>query len=184
MKNPRGSNQFKTKGINRKTKFIAMLIVSIIAISFGVYAFKAINSWFNTNYFVFTAPVEVKLNQPISVKERKPIEKKIVLDYPDEIDTPIEKYICEKFGVYDCKVALAIASAESGLREQALNINTNSTIDVGIFQVNSVHVRRAGCSLKELVDQYKNVDCAYTIFKEQGWNPWVVYKNGSYLVKL
>ena len=109
---------------------------------------------------------------------------KVVLNYPDAIDTPLKKYICDKFGVYDCKTALAVASAESGLREQAVHINNNNTIDVGIFQINSIHFKQEGCSLKEIIDQYKNVDCAYGIWKVQGWNPWVAFINGNYLGKL
>ena len=167
-----------------QTKVLAGIFITIILLAGLLYTFKIVNSWFNTHYFEFAQPVEVKLNQPIAIKERKPIVQKIVLDYPDEIDTPIEKYIVEKFGVWDAKTALAIAKAESGFREEAIHINTNNTIDVGIFQINSVHFKKAGCSLKELVDQYKNVDCAYSIYKEQGFTPWVAFINKSYLVNL
>ena len=76
--------EHKTKGINKKTKALFILIVSIIVISFGIYAFKQTNNWFDKNYFVFAQPVEVKLNQPISIKERKPIIQKIVFSYPGE----------------------------------------------------------------------------------------------------
>jgi len=180
----RGSNQYKRKGINKKTKAIAILIVSIIVIALGISAFKSINNWYNTYYFEFKAPINVKFNQPIAVKIRVPKVEKIVLEYPDEIDTDIEKYIVEKFGVWDAKTALAIAKAESGFREDAININTNNTIDVGIFQINSVHFKKPGCSIKDLVDQYKNVDCAYTIYKDQGFTPWVAFLNEAYLSNL
>jgi hypothetical protein len=186
MKNLLGSNQFKTKKRKEsmKNKKLLITIIGILVICFGIYAFKAINNWYSTHYFEFKAPVEMKFNQPVAVKIRVPKVEKIVLEYPDEIDTPIKKYICDKWGVYDCKTALAVAKAESGFREDAININTNNTIDVGIFQINSVHFKKAGCSIKDLVDQYKNVDCAYTIYKDQGFTPWVAFNNGNYLANL
>ena len=132
--------------------------------------------------------IKVEFKEPMTLTRRStisPIVKVVkILEYPEEIDTPIEKYICDKFGVYDCKNALAIFKAESGLREDAININTNGTIDVGIAQINSIHFKRKGCSLKELVDQYKNVDCAYSIYKEQGFTPWVAFLNGNFKAKL
>jgi len=185
MNNKLGSNQFKTrKGM--KNKKIVILFVSILVICFGIYAFKAINNWYNTHYFEFKAPVEVKLNQPVAIKTRIPkiIEKKIILDYPNDIDTPLEQYICDKFGLLDCKIALSVAQAESGMRENAYNHNTNNTIDIGIFQVNQIHWTKPGCSPKELFDAYKNVDCAYTIWKGSGWGAWVAYNTGSFLSKL
>ncbi|MEK6884030.1 MAG: hypothetical protein AABY22_30650, partial [Nanoarchaeota archaeon] len=104
--------------MKKSTKTIVIIFVSIIVMLFGIAGFIKTNQWFNTHYFEFTAPVEVKLNQPIAIKERKPIIQKVVLEYPGGIDTPIEKYICEKFGVYECKTALAVASVE-GLNHPA-----------------------------------------------------------------
>jgi hypothetical protein len=84
----------------------------------------------------------------------------------------------------DCKMALAIASAESGLRCDAVHINDNNTVDLGVFQLNSVHLKKGGnWTLANMGDCYKNVDLAYEMFKEQGWQPWVAYLNGSYLAK-
>src|SRR3990167_10264295 len=91
-----------------------------------------VNSFYKDHFIQTNVPVEVKFRPVFEVKakeEPKVIEKQMVLEYPDEIDTPIEKYICEKFGPFDCKTALAIAKAESGLREDALGVNTNSTVD-------------------------------------------------------
>ena len=80
------------------------------------------------------------------------------------------------------RIALAVSKAENGTRQpDRFNINTNGTIDIGIFQINSVHFKREGCSLAEIVDAYKNVDCAYQIWQEQGWNPWVAFTTNKYL---
>ena len=116
-------------------------------------------------------------------------------EWADVADTPIEQYICEKWGVYDCKLAIAVAKAEGLIYKDgelvvdAVNINTNNTIDIGIFQINTVHFKKAECKLKDMVDPYKNVDCAYNIWdgadkvmgnKKGGFGAWVAFNTGRY----
>ena len=172
--------------MKHKTRLIIIATtIFLLAVLIGTYyATKAVNSFFDKNFLAYHPFIQVKVQQPVTVETRplqKVVEKKIILEYPDEIDTPLEVYICEKFGTYECKTALAIAKAESGMREEAFNINTNNTIDVGVYQINSIHFTKPGCSLKEIVIAEKNVDCAYTIWKASGWNPWVAFTRGSYL---
>src|SRR3990167_10703860 len=112
-------------------KYIAIIGVTL-ALTMGLTAaVVTIAGWFDTHRVVFHSPVEIGLFRPVRVEERKPevIVERFMLDYPDEINTPIEKYICEKWGPFDCKTALAVFSAESGFREDALNINSNDTFD-------------------------------------------------------
>lgn len=171
---------------------IATVATTAVVIGLGTVVIL-VNGWFETHRLIFKSPVVVNFNKPITIEERKPevIVEKFVLDYPDPINTPLEKYICEKWGPFDCKTALAVFTAESGLREDAININTNNTIDVGIGQINSVHFKKTGCSLKEITDAYKNVDCAYRIWDESdpehklgdgkgSFMPWVGFWNGNF----
>lgn len=91
----------------------------------------------------------------------------------------VEDKICKAFGK-DCKLALAVSQAENGTRQcDRLNVNTNKTADIGLFQINTIHLKK-GYSLKDLMDCDKNIEVALTIYKRQGWNPWVAYTNGSY----
>jgi len=77
-------------------------------------------------------------------------------------------------------MALAVSQAENGTRQcDRLNVNNNKTVDVGIFQLNSIHFKK-GYTLTDFIDCKKNVEIAYEIYKKQGWTPWVAYKNGSY----
>ena len=95
-----------------------------------------------------------------------------------------EEYIRMKFGRHG-DIAVAVAKTESGFREEAVNTkNTNSSVDIGLFQVNSVHWNKEGCSPKELFESRKNIDCAYKIWEASGWNAWSVFKNGSYIENL
>jgi hypothetical protein len=90
----------------------------------------------------------------------------------------IEKIIYEKFGEENYKVARAVAFGESRLNPNATNTNTNGTTDCGIFQINSIH------GLQDCTDPDKNIEYAYKLFQRRGWEPWVVYKTGKYLVYL
>lgn len=166
-----------------KLKLSGILAGSLIILLLGLTALVKVNQWYETHKLVFKPPVELTFNKPVTVEKREMIAPviQIVEELPDlENLTPIEEYICEKWGAYDCKTALAIARAESKINPEAYNINTNNTIDVGIFQINSVHFSKDGCSLKDLVDEYKNVDCAYQIWEASGWHPWVAFTNGAF----
>lgn len=172
-----------------KVKLLAGLLVLILIVGLVTAGLKAINSWFETHRFQFNKPVVVTFNPPIEIKEREVETREIVkvigeVPHPADLKTETEKYIYEKFGIEDYKIAIAVARSESGLREDAININTNGTIDVGIFQINSVHFKKEFCTLKEVATMEGNVDCAYEIYKASGWSPWVAFKNGAFITKL
>ena len=183
---------------NKRLTITILSTILTIGILSGLYAsVVAVNGWFETHRLVFAPPVVVTLNKPVRVEERKPevIIEKYTLDYPEPIDTPLKKYICEKWGPFDCKTALAVFTAESGLREEAVHINNNDTIDIGVAQINTVHFKKEGCSLKEIVDAKKNVDCAYRIWDESdpdhklgdgkgSFTPWVGFWNGNFKTHL
>jgi hypothetical protein len=172
-----------------KVKLTAILILLVIFGGLGFSIFRHLSVWYDTHEIEFNEVVKVEFNTPITIKEREVEVKEIVkvinaIPNPVDLKTDTEKYIYEKFGLQDYKVAIAVARAESGLREDAININSNNTIDVGIFQINQVHFKKEGCSLKELATYKGNIDCAYKIFQASGWNPWVAFTNGSFINKL
>lgn len=80
----------------------------------------------------------------------------------------------------DFKTALAVAKAESGLRQEAVNYNTINEVvwskDCGVFQVNDYYHERA-CEMTA----EENIKYAYKLYQETGWESWAAYKNGSYL---
>lgn len=77
---------------------------------------------------------------------------------------------------WDCRTAIAVAKAESGLRCNATNKNRNGSTDSGVFQINSVH--KAKYAGRNIFDCKTNVEVAYQIWKAQGFEPWVAYKRG------
>lgn len=80
------------------------------------------------------------------------------------------------------KLAQAIFTAESGLncRQKQDYLNKDKSIDYGVAQINSVHLKRVNNNAEKLLDCKTNIDVAYQIYTEQGFTPWVAYTNGSY----
>jgi len=179
--NVRNSSGKFAKISTREKVMVGALSMVVITLLITLGAVK-IADWFNFHEVVFTRPVKVSFHQPVEVKTRgkEMLQPVVVIEYPDEIDTPIEIAICDKWGKFNCQVALAIASAESNMNCEAMNVNDNKTVDYGLFQINSIHWEKFG-GLKNLVSCEQQIDAAYALWEEQGWNPWVVYQNGSFL---
>lgn len=81
---------------------------------------------------------------------------------------------------WDKRIAYAVCMAESGGNPNARGVNTNGTDDVGLMQINSVHVPRL-ISSNDRLDPNKNMQAAYSIYMGSGWKAWSAYNNGKYL---
>jgi hypothetical protein len=60
------------------------------------------------------------------------------------------------------------------LRRRACEIyhyNSDSTLDWGYFQISTVHLKRAGVNLRDLLDCKANIDFAYQLYTERGFEP-------------
>ncbi len=95
--------------------------------------------------------------------------------------TAYQQYTCDKFGPA-CPVALAIQRAENPHgRCEIYHYNSDGTLDWGYFQINTVHLKRAGVGLHDLLDCKANIDFAYKLYQEKrGFSAWSSYKNGAY----
>jgi len=130
---------------------------------------------------------ESSVSRPISQTITKPVvevqakEDKYTsrgYKYCYDVQTCI-RYVGEEMGFsdHDISIAMNIAKNESGYRTDAINLNTNKTADIGVFQINDVHSKRI--SREDRMDYIKNIKFAYTLRKEQGnWNAWSVCHNG------
>lgn len=94
---------------------------------------------------------------------------------------PYQQYACAKFGPA-CPVALAIQLAENatGACEVYHYNASDGTLDWGFFQINTVHLTRRGLNLRDLLDCKANIDFAYQLFLEEGFEPWTAFRNGAY----
>ena len=72
-------------------------------------------------------------------------------------------------------IAAAVALAESGGSPDAKNVNTNGSIDRGLWQINSVH------GSQSTFDPIANVKAAINISGNgKSWSPWVTFQTGAY----
>lgn len=76
----------------------------------------------------------------------------------------IADLICSK--PWDCRTAVAVAMAESGLNCGSVS----RTNDHGLFQLHG----------QKIYDCRENIDRAYEMWKRRGWQPWSAFKNGKY----
>jgi len=159
---------------------IASLILGLGLLVFGIYK---VNQFFESNKFVFQSPIVAHLQAPIYITKR---EKVVTIVRKESADqnynplTPDQQYLCNKFGK-DCRIALAIFRAESGLNKKALNVNKGGSVDFGCMQINSVHLQNIDTDKVNLFNCQNNIDVAYQIFQQQGnFSAWEAYTNGSY----
>lgn len=73
-------------------------------------------------------------------------------------------------------VMAAIAMAESHGNPHAHHVDSNGSVDYGLWQINSVH----GYTPQSSYDPEKNAKQAVAVFKSSGPGAWSTYKNGDY----
>lgn len=76
------------------------------------------------------------------------------------------------------KKLIDVAYKESGLRWNAYHKNNDGSEDFGVFQINSVHTKRFGPGFK--TDYKENIKVAYSLYKRQGFVPWVAARTLGY----
>jgi lipocalin len=81
---------------------------------------------------------------------------------------------------------VCISKYESSWNCDATNKNVDGSTDYGLFEINSYYwcsgdptskYNECGASCSSLMDCQKNTNCAYRVYKEQGYNGWYGYKN-------
>ena len=122
----------------------------------------------------------VKLHVPVGIMSALSLQRDWGAHLFGRSISYYQQYTCEKFGPA-CRVALAIQSAENGKGDcQAYHYNSDGSLDWGYFQINSVHLTRRGVNLRDLLDCKANIDFAFQLYKEEGFQPWTTYVSGAY----
>ncbi len=140
---------------------------------------------FHHHYAVsLQSPVKLKIQWPLVIAQRT-ISGDAVEAQSDQAGRPLtawQQYACGKFGTA-CRVALAIQRAENPQGKcEIYHYNTNGTLDWGYFQINTVHLKRPGLNLRDLLDCRANIDFAWQLYVEKGgFTPWSTYNSGAYL---
>jgi hypothetical protein len=140
--------------------------------------------WFHEHYTVnFQSPLVIRFQSPVVVAERlspNAVDGAQADQYGRHLSA-WQQYACRKFGS-DCRLALAIQRAENAAGKcEVYHYNSDGTLDWGYFQINTVHLRRAGVNLRDLLDCKANIDFAYQLYRESGgFTPWSTFNSGAY----
>jgi hypothetical protein len=158
---------------------VAGAILFVVAGSLMVYWAFQIHAHYT---FSLQSPVQMRLHWPLVVAHRMSSEDA----YQAQLDqhralTAYQEYTCLKFGPA-CRVALAIQRAENPEGKcETYHYNADGTLDWGYFQINTVHLKRAGLNLRDLLDCRANIDFAYQLYSERAsFSAWSAYNSGAY----
>ena len=125
----------------------------------------------------------VHLQSPLVVSERIMTDgaKEAQRDQRGRGLSAWQQYACRTFG-NDCRIALAVQRAENPQGKcEIYHYNSDGTLDWGYFQINTVHLKRPGLNLRDLLDCKANIDFAYQLYRERGgFTPWSTYNSGLY----
>lgn len=141
--------------------------------------------WWFISYYTISLqnPIQIQLRWPAVISERAASEEAEIAraDQHGHRLSAWQQYACTKFGS-DCRVALAIQRAENPQGKcEVYHYNADGTLDWGYFQINTVHLKRPGLNLRDLLDCKANIDFAYQLFLEShSFAAWSTYNSGKY----
>ncbi len=182
FRRPSASRRAPGPKAERRRNSRARLDISLLALVIGaaiVYLSFGIHSRYT---FSFQSPLLVHLQSPLVVSRRIKTENALQAQRDQHHNlTAYQQYACQKFGP-DCRVALAIQRAENPQgRCETYHYNSDGTLDWGYFQINTVHLKRPGLNLRDLLDCKANIDFAYQLYREKrGFTAWSTYNSGAY----
>ena len=169
---------------NKRKPYLIFIVIS------AIFTILFLFDWFFDNWDLrFQFPII--LQTPVKIEKRadfisplvvEVVEAKSSVQLDDSIasipqpegtiETPkseVEQEIYEVFGEEYYSEAVRIFKCESGLNPEAVGVNNNGTIDVGIPQINSIHGIRA----KWLKNPAIAIRVGKQLFDEhEGWGPW------------
>lgn len=80
------------------------------------------------------------------------------------------------FKKHTINTMLCIAEKESNFDQMAVHRNRNKTVDYGLFQINSIHLKFCDTTTDELFNIQDNAKCALKVHKKQGFKAWYAYR--------
>jgi hypothetical protein len=140
--------------------------------------------WFHSRYTVsLQSPILISFQAPVVVAERLSTvgASEARMDQHGRHLSAWQEYACRQFGP-DCRIAPAIQRAENPQGKcEIYRYNSDGTLDWGYFQINTVHLKRPGLNLRDLLDCKANIDFAVQLYREKGgFTPWSTFNAGTY----
>ena len=169
-------------GAAAKTDSGLGFVMSVTALVIGTALVYSLFQFHATYAISFQSPVKLRFDWPLVVAKRTDTADAYEAQN-DQLHplTAYQQYACRKFGPA-CRVALAIQRAENPQGKcETYHYNSDGTLDWGYFQINTVHLKRPGLVLRDLLDCRANIDFAYRLYTEEhGFTAWSTYNNGVY----
>jgi len=181
---PRGRSRRRRGRSSKSSAAKSPALGALLAIIFGAGILGAC-LWLFTIYYTVSlqSPLLMHLQWPLVVEEKigSADAEQARADQHGRPLSAWQEYACRKFGS-DCRVALAIQRAENPQGKcETYHYNSDGTLDWGYFQINTVHLKRPGLNLRDLLGCKSNIDFAYQLFQEKGgFTPWSTYNSGRY----
>jgi hypothetical protein len=175
-KAPRRRRVRRSNSVRTLSRSFGLLLLLAAILGMAVFIVEA-------EYTVsFRSPLRVRLQWPVVIAARTSGEtSEAQSDQFGHRLTAYQQYACNKFGSA-CRIALAVQRAENPRGDcETYHYNSDGTLDWGYFQINTVHLKRAGVNLRDLLDCKANIDFAYQLYTEKGFEPWTTYRSGAYL---
>jgi hypothetical protein len=173
------SSRLAANGFGASGSNVGMAVAAIAAGALAVYSIIHIHDEYT---FSLQPPVVVHVQSPLVIAHRSKTDgaKLARLDQFHPLSA-YQQYACREFGSA-CRVALAIQRAENPQGKcEIYHYNADGTLDWGYFQINTVHLKRRGVNLRDLLDCKANIDFAFQLYTENhGFTPWAAYNNGAY----
>lgn len=173
---PRRSRGRRSKSRWISGQLLGLLILFAVGIGFAVSVVQAQYT------FTLRSPFDIRFQWPVVIAPRKSLvdADAVRADQSGRRLSAYQQYACNKFGS-DCRIALAIQRAENPRGAcEIYHYNSDGTLDWGYFQINTVHLKRPDLNLRDLLDCRSNIDFAYQLYKERGFQPWTTYTSGRY----
>jgi hypothetical protein len=173
---PKRARGRRSKSPRIPAGLLGLLLLSAIGIG-------AVTVMFQAHYtLTLQSPLRVRFQWPLAISARiSPAEAGAAqADQFGRRLTAYQQYACNKFGSA-CRIALAVQRAENPRGAcEIYHYNSDGTLDWGYFQINTVHLKRAGMNLRNLLDCKANIDFAYKLYTERGFEPWTSFTSGAY----
>jgi lipocalin len=128
----------------------------------------------------------IKVEHENCIYAQNQIKSKTILDTNIQSQCQVASYL-RKSGFPESSIGtmVCISKYESSYNCDAKNTNTDSSSDYGLFQINSYYwcsgdpkskYNECQISCSSLYNCQSNSNCAYKVWKEQGYNAWYGYK--------
>ena len=123
----------------------------------------------------------------ITIEQTDCNQNKKILTSNYQTECQIASYLRNSgFPEYSVPTMVCISKYESSYNCDAMNKNTDGSTDYGLMQINSYYwcsgdpkskYNSCGTSCSSLYDCLKNTNCAYIVWKQQGYTAWYGYRN-------